>query len=72
MFSLIYYIGSIVRDYKKCKGLCTMQKLYMCGCECKVSQSLLKYFSCESNELISHVYCLPLTLSDAALCFEET
>lgn len=52
--------------YAQCKN-CTCV-----GCECEVSQSLLKYFSCESNELISHVYCLPLTLSDAAFCFEET
>lgn len=52
--------------YAQCKN-CTCV-----GCECKESQSLLKYFSCESNELISHVYCLPLTLSDAALWCEET
>lgn len=52
--------------YAQCKN-CTCV-----GCECEVSQSLLKYFSCESNELISHVYCLPLTLSDAALWCEET
>lgn len=74
---LLGHVFAYLLYWIECQGLQEMRRFMHSAkivhvLDVNAKQSLLKYFSCESNELISHVYCLPLTLSDAALWCEET